>query len=209
MKRFLLAALALCAFASPSLAQEKKEDPPPAGASAAAAPDMSKLGPWSRKPTDEGRTKKEVDAFFKQEEALMKKRDFEGTLARMDFPVYMVTDDSKGVPMARLYTRDEYVKEMKGFWESMPRDMKVTHKPTVTVLSDSLVSVTDDFNMQMGGKKMSGRNQAFLVKRDGQWKWKQMAEAGWGDASAAGTGGSGAEGEKEHPHGDKEHGDTH
>lgn len=208
MKRSLLAALALCALATPSLAQEKQQDTPPAAASAA-APDMSKLGPWSRKPTDEGRTRKEVDAFFKQEDALMKKRDFDGMLARMDFPVYMLTDDSRGVPMAKLYTRDEYVKEMKGFWESMPRDMKVTHKPSVTVLSDSLVSVTDDFKMEMGGKKMAGRNQSILVKRDGQWKWKQMAEAGWGDASQAGTGGSGAEGEQE-PHGeghDEGHGD--
>ncbi len=191
MKRSLLAALAVCFLAAPSLAQEKKKEAPPAGASAA-APDMSKLGPWSRKPADEAKVKKAVDAFFKEEDALMKKRDFEGMLTRMDFPVYMLTDDSKGVPMARLYTKDEYVKEMKGFWESMPRDMKVTHRPTVTVLSDSLVSVTDDFKMEMGGKKMAGRNQAILVKRDGQWKWKQMAEAGWGDA--AGTGGSGAEG---------------
>ena len=205
MKRSLLAALALCALATPALAQEKK-DTPPAGASAA-APDMSKMGPWSRKPTNEARTKKDVDAFFKEEDALMKKRDFDGMLARMDFPVYMLTDDSKGVPMAKLYTREEYVKEMKGFWDNMPKDMKVTHKPTVTVLSDSLVSVTDDFNMQMGGKKMSGRNQAFLVKRDGQWKWKQMAEAGWGDAAQAGTGGSGEEGEQK-PHDEKE-GDTY
>ena len=208
MKRTLLAALALCALATPALAQEKK-DTPPAGANAG-APDMSKMGPWSRKPTNEARTKKDVDAFFKEEDALMKKRDFDGMLARMDFPVYMLTDDSKGVPMGKLYTRDEYVKEMKGFWDNMPKDMKVTHKPNVTVLSDSLVSVTDDFNMQMGGKKMSGRNQAFLVKRDGQWKWKQMAEAGWGDAAQAGTGGSGEAGEagEQKPHDEKE-GDTY
>jgi hypothetical protein len=79
---------------------------------------------------------------------------------------------------------------MKSFWDSMPKDMKVTHKPQITVLSDSLVNVTDDFRMTMGGKTMSGRNQALLVKRDGAWKWKTMTEAGWGDAAQAGTGGS-------------------
>jgi hypothetical protein len=189
MMRPSAAALALCCLAAPALAQEKKEAPP-AAADAGAGPDMSKMGPWSRKPTNEARTKKEVAAFFEEEDALMKKRDFDGMLARMDFPVFMLTDDSKGVPMAKQYSREDYVKEMKGFWDSMPKDMKVTHRPTVTVLSDSLVTVTDDFRMQMGGKNLSGRNQAFLVKRDGKWMWKQMAEAGWGDASQADTGGS-------------------
>jgi hypothetical protein len=32
----------------------------------------------------------------------------------------------------------------------------------------------------MGKQKLTGRNTSMLVKRDGQWKWKVMAEAGWG-----------------------------
>jgi hypothetical protein len=34
--------------------------------------------------------------------------------------------------------------------------------------------------MTQGKTKMTGRNTAVLVKRDGQWKWKVMGEAGWG-----------------------------
>ena len=32
----------------------------------------------------------------------------------------------------------------------------------------------------MGKQKLSGRNSSMLVKIGGAWKWKMMAEAGWG-----------------------------
>jgi hypothetical protein len=142
--------------------------------------DMSKMGPFVRKPTNEKATKKEVEAFFKEEEALAAKGDLEAVTARIDFPVYMVTDDVKGVPEASATSKEEYIAMMKPFYENMPKDMKTTHKPNITVLSDSLVVVVDDFTMTMGKTKMSGRNSSLLIKRDGQWKWKSMVEAGWG-----------------------------
>jgi hypothetical protein len=184
MKRPLAAALALCCLASPTLAEEKKKGA--AAPNAASAPEASEAAPAARKPVSEATTKQEVTAFFDQEEALMKKHDFETALSHIDFPLYMVTDDSKGVPLARSASREDYVKEMKPYWDHMPADMKTTHKRTLTVLSASLVSVSDEYRVQMGGKSMSGRNQALLVKRDGQWKWKQMAEAGWGDSTQVG-----------------------
>jgi hypothetical protein len=199
MKVFQLAALALCTLAAPVLAQQQPAPPqrptppqerPPA-ATAGSEEMMRTMGPWTRRPTNEGQTKKDVKAFLNQEDALMQKRDFEGMMARIDFPIFMVTDDSQGVPMAKLYTRADYEKDMKPMWEAMPADIKMTHRPSITVLSDSLVSVADDFRMTMGGRTKSGRNHGLLVKRDGQWKWKEMAEAGWGDASKSGVGGSG------------------
>lgn len=207
MKAIQLAALALCTLAAPVLAQQQpmpQQQPPPqqpqqqpSAATGGSQDMMSKMGPWTRKPTNEAKTKQDVNAFLKQEDEIMKKRDFQGSLARIDFPLFMVTDDSKGVPKAKLYNRADYEREMKGMWEDMPPDLKVTHRPTITVLSDSLVSVTDDYRMTMGGKTMNGRNQAVLVKRDGQWKWKEMVEAGWGDMPQSGVGGSGTS--EDHP----------
>ncbi len=184
-------------LAVPAFAQSKDAKPAPAPAPAAApaapaaapaapaaappAADMSKMGPWARKPTNEAKTKKEIAEFFKQEEALMHKGDFNATLSRYDFPVYMMTDDSKGVPSAAEWSREKYVAIMKPMMENMPKDMKMTQKPTVTVLSDSLVNIAVDFTMTMGKTKLTGRNMCVLVKRDGQWKWKVMGEAGWGD----------------------------
>ena len=153
----------------------------PAAAAPAGGVDMSKVGPWSRKPTNEAATKKEIVAFFKQMDDLEKKMDMNAMLAAIDFPVTMMTDDSKGMPKVEQWSKDQYDAMMKGMMSGMPKDMKTTHKPTITVLSDSLVNVTDDFTITQGKNKMTGRNMGVLVKKDGKWMWKMMGEAGWGD----------------------------
>ncbi|HTE20682.1 MAG TPA: nuclear transport factor 2 family protein [Armatimonadota bacterium] len=154
--------------------------------------DMTKMGPGARKPTNEAQTKKEIEAQFKQLEEAEKKGDWEAMNNAVDFPVFMVTDDLKGVPEAKQYSREEYIAMMKPMMENMPKDMKMTHKRSITVLSDSLANLVDDFTMTMGKQKISGRNVMLLVKRDGQWKMKTMVEAGWGGMGPPqGAGGGG------------------
>ncbi|HEY3452595.1 MAG TPA: hypothetical protein VGK67_39995 [Myxococcales bacterium] len=162
---------------------DKPADKPAAAAPAAtpAAPgmDMSKVGPASRKPKDEKVVKKDIDAFLKAQEDIAKKHDQEGMLAAIDFPVYMISDDAKGVVEAKAYTKDEYVAMMKPFQESMPKDMQVTHKYTVTILSDAIAQVMDDATMTVGKQKSGGKSSSVIVKKDGKWMWKTMVEAGW------------------------------
>jgi hypothetical protein len=153
---------------------------PAAAAPAAPAMDMTKMGPAARKPTNEKATKKECEEFFKKMEAAGQKGDLEATAAMHDFPLFMATDDLKGVPEAKSYSKEEFVAMMKPFYENMPKDAKTTHKPAYTVLSDSLVVVVDDFTMTMGKTKIAGKNSGLLVKVGGEWKFKSMVEAGWG-----------------------------
>lgn len=196
MKRLMMVCLAAVSLATSATAQDKAQQPanaPAQGGMQGGMPDMTKMGPAARKPTNEKQTKKEVSDFFKQQEELMKKGSFDDMLAAIDFPIYMATDTLKGEPMAKLYTREEYTAEMKPFHDKMPKDMQVKHNPTFVVLSDSLVSVTDDFTMTAGKQKVTGRSAGLLVKTGGQWKWKEMTEAGWGDMAQQhqqGTGGS-------------------
>jgi hypothetical protein len=163
--------------------------------------DMSKMGPWTRKPTNEAQTRKEIQGFLKEEDALMKKKDLEGMLSRIDFPIFMATDDSKGVPKAMMFNRQQYEDTMRPFFENAPQDMQMQHRPTITILSDSLAVVADDFTMTVEGKKRSGKNFSLLVKKDGQWKWKSVVEPGWGDMPTQGVGGAGfeEEGQMEQP----------
>jgi hypothetical protein len=147
----------------------------------AGAPDMSKMGPWTRMPKDEKQTKKEINELYKQAEEFEKKGDSAGMLGQIDFPVVMMTDDSKGNTKTETWDQAKYVSVMKPFWENQPKDAKMTHKLAITVLSDSLVNVIDDFTMTADRHRHSGTNTCVLVKRDGQWKMKVMVEAGWGD----------------------------
>lgn len=191
MKRSIVVCIAAVAFAGSAWAQPQ-ETKPTAPAQGGMMMDMTKMGPMARKPTNEKQTKKEIEDFFKRVQELEKKGDMEAMFTTVDFPVYMITDDMKGVPEAKLYSREEYVAMMKPFYENMPKDMKTTHKPAIFVISDSLANVVDDFTMTMGKQKITGRNVSILVKRDGQWRWKMMMEAGWGGmAPPQGTGGGG------------------
>ncbi|MFL5344692.1 MAG: nuclear transport factor 2 family protein [Hyalangium sp.] len=197
MKRTILVCTAAVVLAGSAWAQGKDAKSAatpaaPAQGNAMQGMDMSKMGPEARKPTNEKQTKKEIEDFFKKQEEAMQKGDMEAATAAVDFPIYMATDDMKGTPETKEYNREQYIAMMKPFHDSMPKDTKVTHKPTITVLSDSLANVTDEFTMTMGKQKMSGRNAGLLVKRDGQWKWKSMVEAGWGGmAPPQGASGSG------------------
>ena len=145
MKRTILVcvtAVALSGTAWAQNAQNKDQKPAAAPAASAQAPamDLTAMGPGARKPTNEKQTKKEIEAFLKQQEEYGKTGNFDAMIAATDFPLYMATDDLKGVPETKEYSREEYVAMMRPFYENMPKDLKITHKPTIIVLSDSLVT---------------------------------------------------------------------
>lgn len=203
MNRSIVASLVL--FSSIALAQSApatRPSTPPGGAmikddKAMAAPpaggmDLTKMGPATRKPKSEAAVKKEVTAFFKKLEAAEKARDLDAMLAMHDFPLYMATDDASGNIEAGEYSKEQYTAMMAPFMENMPKDMKVKHKPQVTVLSDNIAVVVDKFTITAGKQRISGSNSGMLVKKNGNWMWKSMVEAGWGGTSgnADGAGGN-------------------
>jgi hypothetical protein len=179
----LLAACLVTLAALPALADDAKAGAPAGGM------DMSKMGPWSRK-ADEGKVKKEINTWLNKVDEAEKKGDMASSLAMMDFPVYMTSDSSDGKIDASEWSREKWEKEMAPFYENMPKDMKSTHKRNVTVLSDALAYITDDFTMTTGKQKMSGRNVVLIVKKGGDWKVKSMTEAGWAGMDNAAQGGS-------------------
>lgn len=204
MMRRIAVCLVSLVLTAPAWAQEpepveekKQQDYPQATGGSGTPMDLTKMGPWTRKPTNEAKTRKEIQAFIKEEDDIMKRRDFEASLSRIDFPFFMATDDSKGVAEAESYDRQKYVEMMRPMMEQMPEVTNITHKQDITVLSDSLVVFTDNYTMTVGGQKRTGRNAGLIVKDEGQWKWKAFFEAGWGDEPQTGVGGSGMPEEEE------------
>jgi hypothetical protein len=164
--------LIILAFSTVAAAEEKAA--PPAG-----APDMSKMGPMTRKVTKED--KAGIKDFYKKTDEAWKKGDI-ATLADLtDFPVIMLSDDSKGEVKHFAATREQWTAMMQPMMSGMPKDMKVTHKETPYFLSDDLAVVIEDTSMTMGKMKGSWKGFSVLTLKDGKWKFKQMAEAGWGD----------------------------
>lgn len=178
MTRTLISTLIVLGLSAVAVADDKAA-PPAAPAGTAAAPDMSKMGPMSRKVTKED--KKGVEALYKAVEESMKKGDVNAFADLVDFPAIMLSDDSKGETKHFLTTREQFVTMMKPMFENMPKDMKVKHKQTPHFLSDDLAVSIEETDMTMGKIKGKWKSMSVLTLKDGKWKFKEMAEAGWGD----------------------------
>jgi ketosteroid isomerase-like protein len=179
----LASCLAVLLLGTTALAQDKAA-PPPGGM------DHTKMGPMSRPVTKED--KKGVDATYKAMMDAMKAGDVNAAAELIDFPVIMLSDDSQGAPKHFSATREQWVGMMKPMLENMPKDIKMSHKHNTTFLSDTLAVAISDEGMQMGKVKGKWKSLSVLTQKDGKWKFKQMAEAGWGDiplpsAAAANT----------------------
>src|SRR5437868_2512071 len=106
--RLLTSALCLC-LASTTFADDAK---PPAGG----MPDMTKIGPFTRKVQHEAEGKKAIDAAIKANMAAMEKGDVEAAADLVDFPVLMTSDSpTTGDAGSMELSREKWVALMKPF----------------------------------------------------------------------------------------------
>ncbi len=173
-------AVVLC-VALPAAAQEQAPQAPQG------MPDMSKVGPMSRPIKNEREMHKGIEALIAAAEQAGQKGDIEAGAALVDFPVTMITDDSKGALHMEQVSRDQWIAMMKPFYASMPKEKKPSVKHTIVPLSPTLAYVIGDVTATMGKTKGSWKDVSLVVLKDGHWKFKTQAEAGWGDMSMTGT----------------------
>jgi hypothetical protein len=140
---------------------------------------MTKMGPLSRPVTKED--KKGIDATYKAMLEAWKSGDVNAAAELVDFPVIMLSDDSTGAPKHFSATREQWVAMMKPMAENMPKDVKMSHKHSAHFLSDTLAVAIEENGMQHGKVKGKWKSLSVLTLRDGRWKFKEMAESGWGD----------------------------
>jgi uncharacterized protein (TIGR02246 family) len=201
MKRLLLAVFLVPSLA---LASHHEKAATPSASEKAAAPSASDdpMANWvPPKVKNEAKDKQEIQSLFKAMETAGRTGDLDAAVALVDFPVTMITDDSKGEAMGEAWSREQWIQVMKPFYDKPMKDMKVTHKPTVFLLSDSLASVDDVCTMTKGGKTITSRNSMFVIRKDGKWRVKAMAEGGWGDMMAEAPAHAASSGTQETPSG--------
>jgi hypothetical protein len=125
--------------------------------------------------------KKGIDDTYKAFEEAMTKGDINAAADLVDFPIIMLSDDSKGAAKHYNATREQWIAIFAPMVQNMPKDMKMTSKHTPTFLSDTLAVSIESNGMTMGKVKGKWNAMSVLTLVDGKWKFKQMAEAGWGD----------------------------
>ena len=176
MKKIALTLATLFVFAPAGFAADQ--------ATAAQDKDNPMAGWVPRKVTREQQDRKEITALFTAMHQAGQKGDPAAAAELVDFPVLMVTDDSQGEAKSDMWGREKWVEVMTPHFKPKP-NVKVTHKPTVFLLSDSLASVNDQWTMTVGKRTMTGRSATLLVRTAGQWRIKSMTEGGWGDMMKA------------------------
>ena len=179
MRRTLVACVAGSIVSGWAFAQEAK----PAG-----APDMRNMGPMARLPKKPQQDQMELKTFFKQWDTVGKKGDVNAMADMIDFPVIMMTDDSKGNFKMEQWNRDQWIGVMKPFMDpAQMKDVKWTSKETCFLISDDVASCEAAVAIQMGKMKGKYNAHSIAIRKDGKWKIKEMMEAGWGDMPAPKT----------------------
>jgi uncharacterized protein (TIGR02246 family) len=144
-------------------------------------PASDPMAGWTpRKVMKEAEDRKEIAALVRAMDEAGRKGDLAAAAALVDFPVLMITDDSKGQGSAVEWSREQWTRVMEPFYKQ-PMTGKVTHKTIIFLASDSLATLNDTVTMTIGKKVMTSRNTTLLVRKDGKWLVKTMMEGGWGD----------------------------
>ena len=183
MTKTTICSLILMGLTAVAVADEKKPAAP-AAAPPAGMPDMTKVGPLSRKVTKED--KKGVDELYKNFEEAMHKGDATALADLVDFPVIMLSDDSKGQAQHFNATKEQFLEIFKPFL-GMPKPKDMKHKHTANFLSDDLAVTIEENSGSMGPVKGKWKAMSVVTLKDGKWKFKELAEAGWGDMKPPST----------------------
>lgn len=153
------------------------------------------MGWTPKKVAREAQDRKEIAALIAALDEAARKGDLAAAAALVDFPVLMITDDSKGQASSVAWSKEQWTQVMEPFYKQ-PMQGKLTHKPDVFLASDSLASLDDTVTFSAGKKSMTSRNTTLLVRKDGTWRIKAMMEGGWGDRMAASPAPQSASGSK-------------
>ncbi len=141
--------------------------------------DVTKTGPLSRKVTKED--KAGILQLFKNADAAWKKGDLQALHAFYDFPIYMGTDNQKGVYEGGEWSPEVFDKIMGPMMKEEPKGVTYKESYTPHFLSDDIAVVLVDTAVTQNGKAVgSYKSSVVVIKKNGSWRIKSGLEAGHG-----------------------------
>ena len=98
------------------------------------------------------------------------------------FPIIVMTDDSAGNCVTQNWDRDTFKQAMDLAAQGVDvTTLKIQNHRNPTFLSENLAVVVTDAVTTVGETTQQSRYVDIMVKQNGEWKYKSMAQAGWGD----------------------------
>lgn len=126
---------------------------------------------------------KEINEWFAAFDHLSEKFDIEGMANFGKFPMYVISDDSKGNGVTRVWNRADYIKAMKQAMKDTPQDIEYDTVRIPMMISPNLAVVLTEWKIKGKNSESSQtlKYVDFLLKENQQWKFQTMIQGGWGD----------------------------
>ena len=98
------------------------------------------------------------------------------------FPLIVMTNDSAGDCVTQEWDRETFVQAMAMNTNGAdPSEMEIVNAREPVFLNSDLAVVVTNSVVTMQGHEQHMRYVDIMAKQDGEWRFKSMIQAGWGD----------------------------
>ena len=118
-------------------------------------------------------------AWFKNYDALAANNNADAMIKEAHLPITVITDDSNGECVTQQWDESAFRASIEGNASNPNTKIKNDRQPFF--LSQNLAVVITEAMVTSGENVQYMRYVDVLVKRNGEWKFKSMMQAGWGD----------------------------
>jgi hypothetical protein len=123
----------------------------------------------------------ELLAWFDAYDVLAARGDVEAMADTALFPITVVTNDSAGDGVTRVWDRETFVRSMSAAMDGTLADVTMENRRRPAFLNRDLAVVVTDSAVTAGGRVQHLRYADVMVRSGGEWRFTGMIQAGWGD----------------------------
>jgi hypothetical protein len=121
-------------------------------------------------------------AWFDQYDGHVSRNDTEAMADMALFPLVVMTNDSSGECVTQQWDRATFVQAMNmGADGSDPASIRIENQRRPVFLNHDIAVVVTDSTVTTGGDTQHMRYVDVMAKANGEWRFKSMIQAGWGD----------------------------
>ena len=119
--------------------------------------------------------------WFARYDAHVQRNETEAMADMALFPIIVMTNDSAGDCVTQEWDRETFVQAMAMNTDGADQDVELKNEREPVFLNSDLAIVVTNSTVTMAGEQQHMRYVDIMAKKDGQWRFKSMIQAGWGD----------------------------
>jgi hypothetical protein len=119
--------------------------------------------------------------WFARYDAHVQRNETEAMADMALFPIIVMTNDSAGDCVTQEWDRETFVQAMAMNTADADQEMELKNEREPVFLNSDLAIVVTNSTVTIDGEQQHMRYVDIMAKKDGQWRFKSMIQAGWGD----------------------------